>query len=186
LSWGPLVSRSHRLTSSPVAGLARVRQLPVTHQGPKHHRPCALPRVSLSATRIGSIAKADFFSPHSHLRHALCFSPSGTARSRHPPLFAVATKPSEPPPQATHVVALMRLGASPTVLSSCSAHSAWSKTAWGCLPPLTSSTAGRLNTDGPPPGPNHPAATSSSTPPVSCYSLTSPPTPVTSPSVCRH
>jgi hypothetical protein len=41
LSWGPLVSRSHRLTSSPVAGLACVRQLPVTHQGHKHHRPCA-------------------------------------------------------------------------------------------------------------------------------------------------
>jgi hypothetical protein len=89
------------------------------------------------------------------------------------------------PPQATHVVALMRLGASPTVSSSCSARSAGLKTAWGRQPPLTSSTAGHLTTDGPPPAPNHLAVTSSSTPPVSYCSPPSPPTPAASPPVCR-
>jgi hypothetical protein len=119
-------------------------------------------------------------------RRALCFSPLGPARACRPPLFAAAVAPGEPLPQATRVVALMRLGASPTVPSLCSARSVGPKTARGRQPPSTSSTAGQLTTDGPPPTPNHPAATSSSTPSASCCSPTSPPAPATSPSVCHR
>jgi hypothetical protein len=80
----------------------------------------------------------------------------------------------------------MRLGASPMVSSLCSARSVGPKTARGRQPPSTSSTAGHLTTNGPPPAPNHPVATSSSTPSASCSSPTSPPTPATSPPVSRH
>jgi hypothetical protein len=186
LSWGPLVSQSHRLTDHSFAGLMRMRQMSAMHRGPEHHRPRAPPRASLSATRLGSEVKADFFTPHSHLRCTRCFSPSGLARACCPPLFTAAAVPGEPPPQATHVVTLMRFGASPTVSSSCSAHRAGPKTARGRQPPSTSSTTRHLTTDGPPPAPNHPAATSSSTPPTSCCSLTSPPTTTTSPPVCHR
>jgi hypothetical protein len=146
----------------------------------------APPRVSLSTARLGSEAKADFFTPHSHLHRARCFSPSGLARVRSPPLFTAAAAPGEPPPQATRVVALMRLGASPIVPSSCSARSAGPKTARGRQLPSTSSTAGHLTTDGSPPAPNHLAATSPSTPSTFGCSPTSPPTPATSPPVCRR
>jgi hypothetical protein len=54
----------------------------------------------------------------------------------------------------------MRLGASPIVSSSCSACNTGSKTARGRQPPSTFSTAGHLTTDGTPPAPNHPAASS--------------------------
>jgi hypothetical protein len=53
-------------------------------------------------------------------RRALYFSPTSRAPARRPPLFAATVAPDEPPPQSTLVVALMRIRASPTVLSSSS------------------------------------------------------------------
>jgi hypothetical protein len=60
------------------------------------HCPHAPPHVSLSTARLGSEAKADFFTPHSRLRRALCFSPSGPTRARHPALFVVDAASSHP------------------------------------------------------------------------------------------
>jgi hypothetical protein len=134
----------------------------------------------------GATSRTNAASSCASRRRAVCFSPSGPARARRPPLFDAATVPSEPPPQANCVVTLMCLGASPTMPSSCFGRIVELKTARGHQPPSTSSTAGHLTMDGPPPAPNHPTTTSSNTPLVSCCSPTSPPVPTTSPPVCRR
>jgi hypothetical protein len=93
------------------------------------------------------------------------FSHQAQLKRARPPLFTTAATPGEPPPQATHVFALMRLEASLTMPSS------------------MSSATRHLTMDGQPPALNHSAATSSSTLPASCCSLTSHLTPPASPLV---
>jgi hypothetical protein len=134
----------------------------------------------------GASSRTNAVPSHGSRCHALCFSPTGPARAHRPPLFTAVATLGEPPPQATRIVAVMGLGKSLTMLSSCSARSAGPKTARGLQPPSTSSTVGHLTTDGPPPALNHPATTSSSTQLASCCSSTSPPAPATSPPVYRR
>jgi hypothetical protein len=87
------VSWSHCLTGRPVAGLTHARQLPPTCRWPERRQPHAPPLASLSVAFLGSEAKADFFTPHSHLRSphlcsAACLAPLAVAAAATPDHYA--------------------------------------------------------------------------------------------------